>query len=212
MNGGNRERGQADGFGLEILPKLKDVKGKVDSPTPTLLHYIVHVYIDKYVAKNKITSYAEDNIPLPVPEPQDLEKASLVDFEEIEAELKRLRNEIGMVERKIMSVIENAPSNGSPKSPKTPDSKVSSESNLIEPFKSRMESFVSKARSLLENQNENLKETRGKFPETMEFFTYKPKSRTESEQVKEFFGHWLPFCSDFKDIFKNEKASRLRQE
>lgn len=28
MNGGNRQRGQADGFGLEILSKLKDVKSK----------------------------------------------------------------------------------------------------------------------------------------------------------------------------------------
>lgn len=28
MNGGNRQRGQADGFGLEILPKLRDVKSK----------------------------------------------------------------------------------------------------------------------------------------------------------------------------------------
>ena len=26
---GNKSRGQADGFGLEILPKLKDVKSKV---------------------------------------------------------------------------------------------------------------------------------------------------------------------------------------
>lgn len=29
MNGGSRTRGQADGFGLEILPKLKDVKSRV---------------------------------------------------------------------------------------------------------------------------------------------------------------------------------------
>lgn len=29
MNGGNRARGQADGFGLEVLPKLKDVKSRV---------------------------------------------------------------------------------------------------------------------------------------------------------------------------------------
>lgn len=28
MNGGNMQRGQADGFGLEILAKLKDVKSK----------------------------------------------------------------------------------------------------------------------------------------------------------------------------------------
>lgn len=29
MNGGNRSRGQADGFTLDILPKLKDVKSSV---------------------------------------------------------------------------------------------------------------------------------------------------------------------------------------
>lgn len=29
MNGGNKTRGQADGFGLDILPKLKDVKSSV---------------------------------------------------------------------------------------------------------------------------------------------------------------------------------------
>lgn len=28
LNGGNRDRGQADGFGLDILPRLKDVKAK----------------------------------------------------------------------------------------------------------------------------------------------------------------------------------------
>lgn len=31
MNGGNRTRGQADGFGLEILPKLRDVKSSDNS-------------------------------------------------------------------------------------------------------------------------------------------------------------------------------------
>lgn len=34
MNGGNRTRGQADGFGLEILPKLKDVKSRVTDSKP----------------------------------------------------------------------------------------------------------------------------------------------------------------------------------
>ena len=28
MNGGNRQRGQADGFAIDILPKIKDVKSK----------------------------------------------------------------------------------------------------------------------------------------------------------------------------------------
>lgn len=46
MNGGNIARGQADGFELDILPKLKDVKCKDNSTN--LLHYLVTVYIGKF--------------------------------------------------------------------------------------------------------------------------------------------------------------------
>ena len=46
MNGGNVARGQADGFELEILPKLKDVKCKDNSTN--LLHYLVTIYIKKF--------------------------------------------------------------------------------------------------------------------------------------------------------------------
>lgn len=35
MNGGNRTRGQADGFSLDILPKLKDVKSSVSEQSHT---------------------------------------------------------------------------------------------------------------------------------------------------------------------------------
>jgi hypothetical protein len=43
MNGGNMQRGQADGFTLDILPKLKDVKSNDNSYT--FLHFIVSTYI-----------------------------------------------------------------------------------------------------------------------------------------------------------------------
>ncbi len=43
MNGGNRTRGQADGFAIDILPKVKDVKSKDN--TLTLLYYVVKTYI-----------------------------------------------------------------------------------------------------------------------------------------------------------------------
>ena len=46
MNGGNVARGQADGFELDILPKLKDVKCKDNSTN--LLHYLVTIYIEKF--------------------------------------------------------------------------------------------------------------------------------------------------------------------
>lgn len=46
MNGGNVSRGQADGFELDILPKLKDVKCKNNSSN--LLHYLVTTYIKRF--------------------------------------------------------------------------------------------------------------------------------------------------------------------
>ena len=46
MNGGNVARGQADGFELDILPKLKDVKCKDNSTN--LLNYLVTIYIEKF--------------------------------------------------------------------------------------------------------------------------------------------------------------------
>jgi formin 2 len=65
MNGGNRQRGQADGFGLEILGKLKDVKSK--DPKITLLHFIVKTYI-ALCRKNGIDL---SSIELPIPDPHD---------------------------------------------------------------------------------------------------------------------------------------------
>ena len=47
MNGGNRQRGQADGFAVDILPKLKDVKSRDNSTT--LLQYIVRFWILRYL-------------------------------------------------------------------------------------------------------------------------------------------------------------------
>ena len=43
MNGGNRQRGQADGFAIDILPKIKDVKSKDN--TLTLMYFVVKLYI-----------------------------------------------------------------------------------------------------------------------------------------------------------------------
>lgn len=46
LNGQSSERGQADGFGLDILPKLKDLKGKDNSTT--VLNYVCRAYLKKW--------------------------------------------------------------------------------------------------------------------------------------------------------------------
>lgn len=87
MNGGNRTRGQADGFGLEILGKLKDVKSNV--PGITLLHYVVRARL----AQEKDHNF-EDPLPLPIPEPADIEAASTINFESLSNELERLKKQL----------------------------------------------------------------------------------------------------------------------
>lgn len=87
MNGGNMLRGQADGFGLEILGKLKDVKSNI--PGVTLLHYVVNAKLSQEKEHN-----FDELLPLPVPEPADVEAASTIKFDEIAKELDRLDREL----------------------------------------------------------------------------------------------------------------------
>ena len=98
MNGGTT-RGQADGFGLEILPKLKDVKSKDNSHN--LLQFVVQQYVRKHdlvpatSPSSAGTSMQVDEKALcPVPEPTDVEKASQVNFDDVEKEIRRLKESV----------------------------------------------------------------------------------------------------------------------
>lgn len=88
MNGGNRMRGQADGFGLEILSKLRDVKSK--EPRVTLLHYIVHTYINRYRSEN----VPLQKIVYPLPNSADVAKVMAIDFEEVQKQLDELKKKL----------------------------------------------------------------------------------------------------------------------
>lgn len=74
-----------------------------------------------------------------------------------------------------------------------------------------MEAFLRRARQEQKDQEENLAEARKKFPITTDFFRYRVKAKKEADRVREFFDNWLPFCSDFKDMFKNELQMRKRE-
>ncbi|KAK0178705.1 hypothetical protein PV327_007568 [Microctonus hyperodae] len=186
MNGGNRMRGQADGFGLEILGKLKDVKSKV--PGVTLLHYVVRAKLSQEENYN-----FDEMLPLPVPEPADIEAASTIDFEEIVKELDRLDKELAICEKNYKIVTETCP-----------------EKSIA--FKEKMETFLNRARNELQNERENLQEARAKFKTVMHFYQYVPKGTTiDKADPKDFFQLWMSFCKDFKDIWKNEQQ-RLKKE
>lgn len=97
MNGGNRQRGQADGFGLEILGKLKDVKSK--DPKITLLHFIVKTYIER--TRKTGCGISDLMSVLPVPDPNDIDKSLSIDFDECKLQLNALKTK---VEGKIVTL------------------------------------------------------------------------------------------------------------
>lgn len=183
MNGGNRDRGQADGFGLEILPKLRDVKSATSSSL-TLLHYIVQTYIQSNVPTG-IVSFNE--VKKPVPESSELEQASTVVFDDIEQDLKSLQKQIEDCQLCA--------------------ERVSGEHQ--EPFKSHMKKVFTKISKEYQDQRENLKDCIQVFEETKEFFSWRPKTQ---HPIKEFFLCWIQFCRDFHSIFKNEILRRIKSE
>lgn len=178
MNGGNVARGQADGFGLDVLPKLRDVKSA--QAGVTLLHFLVNTYVRRCQEDDKPP-------PLPVPEPGDIRRAMALDFDSLRGELNLLKNKLQECEKKTEKIITNS----------TPEN--------LQPFKEKMEAFLEKSQTQLSTECENLEECHKLFISTMKLYLFKPKTGTlESFAPGGFFEFWLPFCVDFKDIYKKE--------
>ncbi|XP_059136258.1 formin-2 isoform X2 [Peromyscus eremicus] len=87
MNAGNKTRGQADGFGLDILPKLKDVKSSDNSRS--LLSYIVSYYL-----RNFDEDAGKEQCVFPLAEPQELFQASQMKFEDFQKDLRKLKKDL----------------------------------------------------------------------------------------------------------------------
>ncbi|XP_061163770.1 uncharacterized protein LOC133172931 [Saccostrea echinata] len=188
MNGGNRSRGQADGFGIEILAKLKDVKTKDNRMT--LLQYIVSTYVSKFERDLAGTEKAK----LPVPEYSDVTQAMLVQFDDIEKELKRIQKDFSAAEKRAEKVIKN------------------SSPQYVQPFKDIMLTFFNKGQEEFKEQEENLKEAKSVFASLYMFYTVKPKSGEKEVTPEYFFSLWSSFCHDFKDLWKKEQqyVAKLR--
>ncbi|XP_053462004.1 formin-2-like [Nycticebus coucang] len=120
MNGGNNTRGQADGFGLDILPKLKDVKSNDNSRN--LLSYIVSYYL-----RNFDEDPGKEQCVFPLPDPQDLFHASHMKFEDFQKDLRKLKKDLKACEVEAEKVYQ-----------------VSSKEHM-QPFKENMEQFIIQA-------------------------------------------------------------------
>uniref|UniRef100_A0A8C3FMH2 Formin-2 n=1 Tax=Chrysemys picta bellii TaxID=8478 RepID=A0A8C3FMH2_CHRPI len=187
MNGGNRTRGQADGFGLDILPKLKDVKSSDNSRS--LLSYIVSYYL-----RNFDEDAGKEQCIFPLPEPQDLFQASQMKFEDFQKDLRKLKKDLRACETQAGKVYQ-----------------VSLEEH-IQPFKDSMEQFINQAKIDQENEEKSLTEAHKSFLETAAYFCMKPKMGEKEVSPHAFFSIWHEFSSDFKDLWKKENKLILQEK
>ncbi|XP_026560790.1 formin-2 [Pseudonaja textilis] len=186
MNGGNRTRGQADGFGLDILPKLKDVKSSDNSRS--LLSYIVSYYL-----RNFDEDAGKEQCIFPLPEPQDLFQVSQLKFEEFNKDLRKLRKDLRACETEAGKVCQ-----------------FSLEEH-IQPFKDNMDKFISQAKTDHEMEEKSLAETHKSFLETAAYFCMKPKMGEKEVSLNAFFSIWHEFSSDFKEFWKKENKLILQE-
>ncbi|XP_057881782.1 formin-1 isoform X3 [Melospiza georgiana] len=182
MNGGNRTRGQADGFGLEILPKLKDVKSRDNGIN--LVDYVVIYYL-RHCDKEAGT----DKSIFPLPEPQDFFQASQVKFEDLIKDLRKMRRDLEASEKQMKLVC-----------------RESSEEHL-QPFKEKLEEFFQKAKEERKKEENSLEHAQKCFEETVGYFGIKPKPGEKEITPNYVFTVWYEFCSDFKTIWKRESKS-----
>lgn len=88
MNGGNSLRGQADGFGLDVLNKLNDVKSK--DKKITLLHYIVKAYMSKRLQNGQKLK----ELVFPIPETNAVKSACTIDFIALNEQITQLQKKL----------------------------------------------------------------------------------------------------------------------
>ncbi|XP_058440648.1 formin-1 isoform X2 [Marmota monax] len=182
MNGGNRTRGQADGYSLEILPKLKDVKSRDNGIN--LVDYVVKYYLRYYDQE----AGTEKSV-FPLPEPQDFFLASQVKFEDLIKDLRKLKRQLEASEKQMMVVCKESPK------------------EYLQPFKDKLEEFFQKAKKEHKMEESHLENAQKSFETTVGYFGMKPKAGEKEITPSYVFMVWYEFCSDFKAIWKRENKN-----
>jgi hypothetical protein len=198
MNATNKTRGDADGFDLAILPNLKDVKSKDNSTN--LLQYIAYYYVSKI---------DDDLNKYPLSDPSDYSFVAQVNFEELDKELRKVRNELKDIEQRAETVNKTTQSE---EATKKSDSNDESFNATLEPFKARITDFLKQANEECKEQEENLIKIKAKFQKMAISFGVKPRTSENEVTTDYFFTLWSNFSQDLKDAWKREvqKLTKLK--
>ncbi|XP_050397830.2 uncharacterized protein LOC126815870 isoform X2 [Patella vulgata] len=173
LNGGS-DKGQADGFHLDILNKLKDVSDK--TRRGNLHEFIVKSYCKIY------ESDVESGCPTKfrLPEPSNMRHAAQVSFDDIQRALSSLRQELHGVRDKIEALARKE------------------NSNITYQLRVTSENYLTCAVEVLSEEDRLLEETKKYFRRTTTFFIHDNRQCTPQE----FFQIWASFLHDTKFYWK----------
>uniref|UniRef100_UPI00358E1AC1 formin-1-like n=1 Tax=Myxine glutinosa TaxID=7769 RepID=UPI00358E1AC1 len=186
MNGGNRTRGQADGFSLDILPRLRDVKST--DHRFSLVGYIASCYL-----RDSSDSLDAEQGLFPLPEPQDLVQASHLHFDDLTRDLRRLCRDLKACENESIKVCKNS----------LPEH--------LQPFKQKIEEFLIEAKVTCDMEHKYLEETHASFLVLAEYFCMKPRSGEKEVTPSQLFSTWYEFAVDFKEWWKKERQVVIKE-
>lgn len=196
MNYGTN-RGSANGFHLDVLRKLKDVKS-IDGST-TLLHYVVNAMMDPNAVdlsvERPLSPSAAENCPLP--DADIFKHAADHDYDALSAELNSLKTDFDKFMKKVGEVSSTA--------------KTDTE---MHPFKEDMEEFAEDTQGIIDDQFTILRASQAAFADLVEYLSFTPTKRGKEPTPADLFEIWKEFCNDFRLAWKAElrKAAKRKLE
>ena len=186
LNQGHQTRGGADGFKLDILPKLKDVKSNTGT---NLLSFVAKTFMSLSV--NEEVDLIE--ISSPLPSALDIIRSSHVKFCDLETDLCKIKQKLidcRLLTTKLIESIKDKDSDS---------------------FYKYMDQFLKEAFLEMTQAEKKLQESQLKFNSTAIYFGIQCKNLT-ADLPKEFFCHWLSFCTDLNAVWSGQLKKLIAEK
>ncbi|XP_048752362.1 uncharacterized protein LOC125663952 isoform X4 [Ostrea edulis] len=172
---GSSQNGQADGFSINILNKLKDIKDIDDKGN--LLEFIMKMYCQFYEVEIDLGCPTRFRLP----EPSNMRHAAQVSFESIHESLATLHAELRSFQDKILERLTKTES-----------------SQSVTSFRTIADNFFTSTQEVMTEADTRLRETKDMFEKTKLYFMYDNPQCTPQD----FFQIWAVFLHDCKYYWK----------
>ena len=151
------------------------------------MNFNIKNFFQKYEGDDAGTEKAE----LPIPDPYTVERLSNIKFEDLDADLTLLSNNLKACTKRAEKVVKK------------------SDKDHLQPFKDRMEEFFIKAKKDLDVETKSMKKCKKSFKAVMKYFQFTNKGGKEVTTY-DFFCLWSPFCNDFMTIWQKEQLNIVK--